>query len=54
MAGMIPATDHDAGPPPLYGAPLGVVVPVLIDGHHWVMIPPGDSIAAHLVGAEVA
>ena len=51
---MIPTADHDAGPPPLYGALLGVLVFVLLDGHRWVMIPPGDPISARLVGAEVA
>ena len=51
---VIPTTDHDAGPPPLYGAPHSVLVPVLIDGHRWAMIPPGDPIAAYLVGAKVA
>ena len=50
---MIPTADHDAGPPPIYGAPFGVLVPVLLDGHRWVMNPPGDPIAARLVGAEV-
>ena len=39
---MTPTTDHDAGPPPLYGTPLGVLVPVLLDGRRWVMVPPDD------------
>ena len=46
---MITTADHDAGPPPLYGAPLGVLVPVLIDGHRWAVLPPGDPIATYLV-----
>ena len=50
---MIPTTDHDQGPPPLWGAPLGVLVPILLDGYRWVMIPPGDPIAVHPVGAGV-
>lgn len=50
---MIPTTDHDAGPPPLYSAPLGVLVPVLLDGGCWVIMPPGDPIAEHLVDVDV-
>ena len=46
---MIPTADHDAGPPPLYGDPFGFLVPVMIDGHRWVVLPPGDPIAEHLV-----
>lgn len=52
MAVMIPITDHEAGPPPLYGAPLGVLVPVLIDGHRWAVLPPGDPLVDHLAAIE--
>ena len=47
---MIPTADHDAGPPPLYSGPLGVLAPVLLDGHRWAVLPPGDPIAGHLMG----
>ena len=49
MDSAIETTDHDEGVPPLYGAPLGALVPVLIDGRRWIVLPPGDPIAAHLV-----
>ena len=49
MNSAIETTDHDAGPPPRYGAPLSFLVPVMIDGHRWVALPPGDPIAEHLV-----
>ncbi len=49
---MIPTTDHDAGPPPLYGVPLGVLVPVLLDGRRWAVLPPGDPLVDHLAAIE--
>ena len=49
----IPTTDHDQGPPPLYGAPLGVLVLVLVDGRRWALLPPGDPLVDHLAIIEV-
>ena len=49
MAGMIPTTDHDPGPPPVYSDSGGFLIPVLLDGHRWIAIPPGDPIATYLV-----
>ena len=49
MAAMIETTDHDQGSPPLYSGPVGALVAVLLDGHRWAMVPPGDPVAAHLV-----
>ncbi len=48
----IPTTDHDAGPPPLYGAPHGVLVPVLVDGRRWAVLPAGDPLVDHLAAIE--
>ena len=48
----IETTDHDAGPPPLHCTPHSFLVPVLLDGRRWVMVPPGDAITQHLVGTE--
>ncbi len=46
---MIPTADHDAGPPPIYSDSGGFLIPVLLDGHRWIAIPPGDPIATYLV-----
>ncbi len=46
---MIETTDHDQGSPPLHSGSGGVLIPVLIDGRRWAMVPPGDPIADHLV-----
>ena len=53
---MIPpteTTDHDAGAPPLHMPPLGVLVPVLIDGRCWALLLPGDQVAEILLGTEL-
>ncbi len=47
----VPTADHDEGLSPLYGAPLGVLVPILLD-RRWVVVPPGDPVAQHLIGIE--
>ena len=49
---MTSTTDHDAGPPPLYSGSGGVLVPVLLDGHRWALLPPGDPVAAYVVDRE--
>ena len=51
---MIETTDHDACLPPLYSGPGGVLVPVLLDGHRWALLPPGDPVAVHLIDGEGA
>ncbi len=48
----VPTADHDEGLSPLYGAPLGVLVPVLIDGLRWAVLPPGDPLVDHLAAIE--
>ncbi len=48
----IPTTDHDQGLPPLYGAPHGVLVPVLLDGRCWALLPPGDPLVDHPAAIE--
>ena len=48
---MIPTTDHDCGQAPLYSGPVGSLGCVLLDGR-LLMMPPGDAIAQHMVGAE--
>lgn len=53
MIPAIEAADHDAGPPPLYSGPLGVLAPVLLDGHRWAVLAPGDMIADHLLGIDM-
>ncbi len=49
---MIPTTNHDAGPPPLYSGPVGALMAVRFDGRRWAMVPPGDPVAAHLVDVD--
>jgi hypothetical protein len=49
MIAITETTDHDCGPAPLHMPPLGVLVPTLIDGHRWAVLPPGDPIADRLV-----
>ena len=48
---MIETVDHDQGTAPLYCGPVGHLARVLLDGHRWATIPPGDPIAEHLVAA---
>ena len=53
MTSIVETVDHDEGRPPLYmGAVPGFLALVLIDGHRWVVVPPGDAIAQYMVGAE--
>ena len=52
MTAITETTDHDAGLPPLILPAIGFLVPVLLDGHRWAMVPPGDPIAQHLVDGE--
>jgi hypothetical protein len=52
MISVIPTTDHDCGPPPLYGPPVGVLIPVLIGGWRWTMVPPGDPVVDHLAALD--
>lgn len=49
----IPTADHDANVPPLFLPPLGVLVPVLLDGHRWIVAPPGDPVAEFLLDRDM-
>ena len=49
---MIPTTDHDQGPPPLAVGNVDHLARVLLDGHRWALLPPGDPIAAYLLDGE--
>ena len=44
--------DHDEGLPLLYMPAAGFLVPVLLDGYRWALLPPGDQIAELLLGTE--
>ncbi len=48
----IPTTDFDAGPAPLVVGDVTHLARVLIDGRRWAMMPPGDMIAAFLLGID--
>ncbi len=50
---MIPTADHDANLPPLLVGEVAHLARVLIDGHRWAMMPPGDLIAVYLLEGEV-
>ncbi len=53
MTPAIETTDHDQGPPPLYCGSGGFLVPIMLDGHRWALLPPGDPVVAHLVNHDV-
>ncbi len=53
MAAVIPTTDPDQGPPPLYSGRVGALVAVRLDDRRWAMVPPGDPVADHLVEHDV-
>ena len=41
--------SNGAMPPPIYSDSGGFLIPVLLDGHRWIAIPPGDQLATYLV-----